>query len=66
MWTKPNNVVSYHKRSGQLLKGFPKGSDIVIRSNLGTKQRVNCNTVRMETQLKSGRTSKQIHHQREL
>lgn len=48
MWAEPNNVVSYSKSSGQPLKSCPQGSDKVIRSDLGTKQRMNCSRMKMD------------------
>lgn len=36
------------KSSGQPLKGCPQGSDKVIRSDLGTKQRMYCSRMKMD------------------
>lgn len=38
----------YPKRSGQSLKGFTQGSDIIVRSDLGAKQRTNWSGIKME------------------
>lgn len=50
MWAGPEGAGSYPTGAGEPWKGFTQGCDIVIRSNLGTKQRRN--TVEMKQRLK--------------
>lgn len=50
MWVGPEGAGSYPTGAGEPWKGFTQGGDIVIRSDLGTKQRRN--TVEMKQRLK--------------